>query len=101
LAKWREKLLIEERFQKIKTPPCRRRLPIRYFRIGRPACAGISRGYGRMNSSLLTSIACLSVLLSKDRLLEFVRFFILFDKKIGKVAARYQQAPAADMPCEL
>lgn len=31
-------------------------------------------------------------LLSKDRLLEFVRFFILFDKKDGKIAARYQQA---------
>lgn len=31
-------------------------------------------------------------LLSKERLLEFVRFFILFDRKVGKVAARYQQA---------
>ncbi len=30
-------------------------------------------------------------LLSKDRLVEFIRFFILFDKKAGKVAARYQQ----------
>lgn len=33
----------------------------------------------------------LASLLSKDRLLEFVRFFILFDKKAGKIAARYQQ----------
>ena len=31
-------------------------------------------------------------LLSKDRLLEFIRYFIIFDRKIGKVAARYQQA---------
>lgn len=31
-------------------------------------------------------------LLSKDRLLEFVRCFILFDRKVGKIAARYQQA---------
>jgi type I restriction enzyme R subunit len=31
-------------------------------------------------------------LLSPERLLEFVRFFILFDQKVGKVAARYQQA---------
>ncbi len=30
-------------------------------------------------------------LLSKDRILEFIRFFILYDRKIGKVAARYQQ----------
>jgi len=30
-------------------------------------------------------------LLQPDRLLEFMRFFILFDKKSGKIAARYQQ----------
>lgn len=30
-------------------------------------------------------------LLSPERLLEFIRFFILFDSKSGKVAARYQQ----------
>ncbi|MDT8385679.1 MAG: HsdR family type I site-specific deoxyribonuclease [Gammaproteobacteria bacterium] len=31
-------------------------------------------------------------LLRPDRLLEFIRYFILFDKKVGKVAARYSQA---------
>ncbi len=31
-------------------------------------------------------------LLSPQRLLEFIRFNILFDKKAGKIAARYQQA---------
>lgn len=31
-------------------------------------------------------------LLSKERLLEFLRYFLLFDKKVGKIAARYQQA---------
>ena len=30
-------------------------------------------------------------LLSPDRLLEMTRYFVLFDKKVGKVAARYQQ----------
>lgn len=30
-------------------------------------------------------------LLQPERLLEFMRFFILFDKKSGKIAARYQQ----------
>jgi type I restriction enzyme R subunit len=30
-------------------------------------------------------------LLRPDRLLEFIRFFILYDKKNGKIAARYQQ----------
>lgn len=31
-------------------------------------------------------------LLGKERLLEFIRFFILFDRKAGKIAARHQQA---------
>jgi type I restriction enzyme, R subunit len=31
-------------------------------------------------------------LLRPDRLLEFVRLFILYDRKVGKIAARYQQA---------
>jgi type I restriction enzyme, R subunit len=30
-------------------------------------------------------------LLRPDRLLEFVRYFLLFDRKKGKIAARYQQ----------
>lgn len=31
-------------------------------------------------------------LLSHDRLLEFIRYFILFDRKAGKIVARHQQA---------
>ncbi|PCH74713.1 MAG: DEAD/DEAH box helicase [Rhodobacteraceae bacterium] len=31
-------------------------------------------------------------LLRPDRLLQFIRMFILFDRKVGKIAARYQQA---------
>jgi type I restriction enzyme R subunit len=31
-------------------------------------------------------------LLGKERLLEFIRFFLLFDRKVGKIAARHQQA---------
>lgn len=31
-------------------------------------------------------------LLTPERLIEFVRYFIIFDKKVGKIAARYQQA---------
>ncbi len=30
-------------------------------------------------------------LLSKDRLMDMVRFFTIFDKKVGKIVARYQQ----------
>ena len=31
-------------------------------------------------------------LMTPDRLLEFIRYFILFDRKAGKIVARYQQA---------
>ena len=31
-------------------------------------------------------------LLTPDRFLEFIRYFILFDRKVGKIAARHQQA---------
>lgn len=31
-------------------------------------------------------------LLKPERLLEFIQYFILFDRKVGKIAARYQQA---------
>ncbi len=31
-------------------------------------------------------------LLGPERLLEFIRFFIIFDRKTGKIAARHQQA---------
>ncbi len=31
-------------------------------------------------------------LLTPERLLEFIRYFILYDKKVGKIAARYPQA---------
>ena len=30
-------------------------------------------------------------LLQPSRLLEMVRYFVLFDKKVGKIVARYQQ----------
>lgn len=33
----------------------------------------------------------LAALLKPERLLEFLRFFVLFDRKVGKVVARYQQ----------
>ena len=31
-------------------------------------------------------------LLKKDRLLEMIKYFIIFDKRVGKIVARYQQA---------
>jgi type I restriction enzyme, R subunit len=91
-ANWREELLGEDRFLKIKNtaPPAK---VIDQIFAERPA--RIRRHFEKLWSAeqlpndqdrLLVS------LLSKDRLLEFVRYFILFDKKLGKVAARHQQA---------
>lgn len=45
------------------------------------------------NEELITEQdRCLVSLLTPQRLLEFVRFFVLYDKKVGKIVARYQQA---------
>ena len=91
-SKWREEVLPKERFQKIKNTALAPKIINEIF-AHRPtrirqhfetlwASEQLPTDQDRMLISLL----------SRDRCLEFIRFFILFDKKIGKVAARYQQA---------
>ena len=90
-AKWREEIFTEGHFNQIKSTPLSpdalnalfagKEQPIRrYFEAlwSKPE-------FVTEQDRLLIS------LLSPQRLLEFVRFFILFDKKLGKIAARYQQ----------
>ena len=40
-------------------------------------------------------------LLEPERFLEFVQFFMLYDKKVGKIAARYQQFFGIGVYCHL
>lgn len=91
-ALWREELLQDDTFDAIKNTALSESQAARLFGH-RPAWM---RQYfdsqAAQGKLLVTGQDKLIVsLLKTDRLLEFMRFFILFDKKSGKIAARYQQ----------
>jgi type I restriction enzyme, R subunit len=91
-ARWHEESLSDAHFSDIKNKP----LPqdVRHQLLdGKPR--NVRDHFGRLWSEVqffTEQDKLLVSLLSKERLLEFVRYFILFDKKAGKIAARYQQA---------
>ncbi|MBF0453916.1 MAG: type I restriction endonuclease subunit R [Magnetococcales bacterium] len=91
-AKWREEELKEDRFANIKNDTVDDVTRKTLF-ADKPAKI---RSYFESlwsKTQLPTDQDRLLIsLLSPDRLLEFVRYFLLFDKKVGKIAARYQQA---------
>ena len=91
-TRWREEELPEAHFSEIKNRPIADSVKAAIF-ANRPAKV---RNYFESlwaAHQLPTDQDRLIVsLLSPERLLEFVRFFILFDQKAGKIAARYQQA---------
>ena len=91
-ALWRDEDFKEAVFQQIKNTDLssaqkqslfsHRPQPVQdYFEQQRQGGSLLPSGQDRLIISLLRP----------NRLLEFVRFFILFDKKNGKIAARYQQ----------
>lgn len=90
-ARWREEVFSEEHFAGIKNKPL---MPTQ-----RAALFTDKPQKVRQYFDLLWSISELTTdqdrllisLLSHERLLEFVRFFILYDQKNGKIAARYPQ----------
>ena len=91
-SRWREEVLTEERFLLIKNTALAPKIISQVF-ADRPV--KVRRHFENLwakDQLPMDQDRLLISLLSKDRFLEFVRFFILFDKKIGKVAARYQQA---------
>jgi type I restriction enzyme R subunit len=87
-AKWREKKFSEAHFQAIKNTPLP--LPVRdALLFGKPKA--VQRHFETLwkDVQFVTDQDRLLIsLLSKDRLLEFIRFFVLFDKK----RARSQRA---------
>jgi type I restriction enzyme R subunit len=89
---WREEEFDDAHFARIKNTPLAASVRDAIF-AHRPAKV---RGYFESlwaGRQLPTDQDRLLVgLLGKERLIEFIRFFILFDRKIGKVAARHQQA---------
>lgn len=91
-AKWRDEEFDEAHFHEIKNRAVPDELRDALF-AGRPArLRKYFQGLWSADCLPCDQDRLLISLLSHDRLLEFVRYFILFDQKIGKVAARYQQA---------
>ena len=90
-AKWREEQIEEAEFAAIKNKPLS--LEERdALLFGKPP--SVQRHFEKLwrgEQFVTDQDRILVSLLSKERVIEFVRFFILFDRKIGKVAARYQQ----------
>lgn len=91
-ALWREEELEEKTFAAIRNAPLSAGQLERLFGH-RPAWARDYFEAQKAQGALLPTgqDRLLISLLQPERLLEFIRFFILFDKKNGKIAARYQQ----------
>jgi type I restriction enzyme R subunit len=91
-SRWREEQLPESHFMAVKNTS----LPLAIrgaLLFGKPR--SVQRHFQALwgNEQFVTDQdRFLISLLSKERFLEFIRFFVLFDKKVGKIAARYQQA---------
>jgi type I restriction enzyme R subunit len=91
-SQWHEEQFGEAYFTEIKNRPLpaavRRQIP-----ADRPP--GVTQHFGALwadDQAVTDQDRLLISLLSPDRLLEFIRYFILFDRKAEKIAARYQQA---------
>lgn len=90
-AKWREEQVGEAEFSVIKNKPLSLEQRDALL-FGKPQ--SVQRHFEKLwlgEQFVTDQDRTLISLLSKERVIEFIRFFILFDRKIGKVAARYQQ----------
>jgi len=90
-ARWRDEEFSEEHFQRVKSTPLTANVQAALF-AGKPDRV---RQYFKQlwsDEELPTEQDRLLIsLLTPQRLLEFVRYFVLYDKKIGKLVARYPQ----------
>lgn len=91
-AKWREEEFNEDHFVKIKNHPLSDKQKNAIFDHRTPHIRRYFEDLWAGKQIASDQDRLLVSLLSKQRLLEFIRLFILFDKKAGKIAARYQQA---------
>ncbi len=90
-AKWHEETLTEEDFSKIKNTPEVAQSEALLSGRGRGVREQMATFFGAQQM-VTDQDRMLISLLRHDRLLEFIRFYIFFDRKFGKIAARYQQA---------
>lgn len=91
-ALWREEILKDDTFDAIKNTALSNPQTEQLFGHRPTWMRQYFDSQAAQGNLLVTSQDKLIVsLLQPERLLEFMRFFILFDKKSGKIAARYQQ----------
>jgi type I restriction enzyme R subunit len=90
-AKWREEEFDEDHMQAIKNAPLKPEVRAALFQ-GKPA--SLATYFDMLWSSPMQASEqdrLLVSLLTPARLLEFLRSYVLFDRKVGKIVARYQQ----------
>ncbi len=90
-SKWREEELTETQFNTIKNKPLSANERALLFQDKPYNVTAHFEKLWDAEQYVTDQDRILISLLSKERILEFIRFFILYDRKIGKVAARYQQ----------
>ena len=91
-SQWREEELGEAHFSTVKNHPLSEETRVVLFTDKPPKIRDYFESLWSVKQLPTSQDRLLVSLLSPDRLLAFVHYFLLFDKKSGKIAARYQQA---------
>lgn len=91
-SKWKDEEFDDELVQGIKNQPLSKQDKDRLFEGKLPKIRAYFEQLWDKPVLPTTQDKLLVGLLGRHRFLEFIRFFILFDRKVGKVAARYPQA---------
>lgn len=90
-ARWREEEFTEEHFSRLKNAPLSSATKVALFADKPPKVKQYFESLWSANLLVTDQDRLLVGLLMPARLLELLRFYILFDKKVGKIVARYQQ----------
>jgi len=91
-AKWREEEYTEQYFSSVKNARLNKEQVAGLFADKEPAIRPYFESLWSQEELPTEQDRLLISLLSPVRLMNFIRFFVLFDKKVGKIVARYQQA---------
>ena len=90
-ASWHDEEFPESKFAEVKNTRLSPALCNELFRDKPPAIRTYFENLWSQTQLSTEQDKLLVSLLSKERLLEFIQFFIFFDRKVGKIAARYPQ----------
>jgi type I restriction enzyme R subunit len=90
-ARWREEEFNDAHFFKIKNTALLSETQVALFAEKKPELRAYFEKLWAGQMLPTEQDKLLMSLLTPSRLLEFLRFFVLFDRKVGKLVARYQQ----------